>query len=195
MSVFFAILITVVAFAFVAYPVLRVRPRAVSVASGDASRELYSKRDTTYAALKELEFDYQSGVLTEEDYHELEARYKKKGVSILKDIDSLEKGPGADDAIEREVQQIRAAAGPPEPENEASKPRRQRHARLDEDVEAEIARLRSSPQERVEDDIERQVRRIRQTRTRFCTKCGARSQPGDSYCGVCGAKLRQGGSR
>jgi hypothetical protein len=62
--------------------------------------------------LKELEFDYQSGILTEEDYRELEARYKKKAISILKDADALEKGNESDD-IEVEVRKLRRAGARP----------------------------------------------------------------------------------
>jgi hypothetical protein len=111
MTIFIALLITVLTFAFVVYPLLRRRPPSAEPAEGGKLGELHSKRDTTYSMLKELEFDFQSGILTEEDYRELEAKYKSQAISVLKDIDDLKKGsqPEAEveAAIERQVQQLR----------------------------------------------------------------------------------------
>ncbi|MEE8194611.1 MAG: hypothetical protein V3T73_03820 [Dehalococcoidales bacterium] len=111
MTIFIALLITVLTFAFVVYPLIRRRPPSVGSAEDGKLGELHSKRDTTYSMLKELEFDFQSGILTEEDYRELEAKYKSKAISVLKDIDDLKKGsqPEAEveAAIERQVQQLR----------------------------------------------------------------------------------------
>ena len=92
MTVFIAILLAVLTFAFVVYPFLKRRSRSVESVGDEKLQELYSQRETTYSMLKELEFDFQSGMLTEEDYRDLEARYKGKAISILKDIDNLEKG-------------------------------------------------------------------------------------------------------
>lgn len=113
MNIFFAILLTVVAFAFLAYPLLRGHRRAVTaVTDPDAGDErvdgLLTRRDTTYSMLKELEFDYHSGLLSEEDYRDLDARYRGKAISILKNLDQA--GPAGDDAgdvIERQVAEMR----------------------------------------------------------------------------------------
>jgi hypothetical protein len=80
-------------------------------------RELYSKRDTAYSMLKELEFDFQSGVLIKEDHRDLEARYKTKAISILKDIDNISKNisklekvkkdTGVEEEIEKQVLELR----------------------------------------------------------------------------------------
>ncbi|MEE9583175.1 MAG: c-type cytochrome biogenesis protein CcmI [Dehalococcoidales bacterium] len=111
MTIFIALLITVLTFAFVVYPLIRRRPPQAGSAEDGKLGELYSKRDTTYSMLKELEFDFQSGILTEEDYRELEAKYENQALSVLKDIDDLKKGsqPEAEveAAIERQVQQLR----------------------------------------------------------------------------------------
>lgn len=107
MTVFVALVLTVLTFAFIAYPLFKQRSRSVNVAENEKLQELYSMRDTTYAMLKELEFDFQSGLLTEEDYWELEARYKKKAVSVLKGIDDLEKGSEVEEEIEKQVLELR----------------------------------------------------------------------------------------
>ena len=107
MTVFFAILLTVIAFAFIAYPLFRQRWAVVEQAENERLSELNSRRDTTYSMLKELEFDYQSGILSEEDYHELETRYKSRAISILRDIDGLEKDTGIEEEVERQIQELR----------------------------------------------------------------------------------------
>ncbi len=111
MIVFIALLLVVATFAFVVYPLIKRRPLSAGSADGGRLGELHSKRDTAYSMLKELEFDFQSGILTEEDYRDLEAKYKSKAISVLKDIDDLKDGSQpeaeAEAEIERQVQRLR----------------------------------------------------------------------------------------
>jgi hypothetical protein len=109
--IFITILLTVLIFAFIVYPLLKPRLRSPDYAEDERLQELHSKRDTTYSMLKELEFDYQSGILTEEDYRDLEAKYKQKGVAILKSIDALEKGADIEAEIEAQVLELRRGKG------------------------------------------------------------------------------------
>jgi len=92
MIIVIALVLTLLTCAFVIYPFLQKRPRPIEQVEDDRLRELHSQRDITYSMLKELEFDYHSGVLTDEDYRELESKYKSKAISILQSIDELEKG-------------------------------------------------------------------------------------------------------
>ncbi|MAH39189.1 MAG: hypothetical protein CL873_01445 [Dehalococcoidales bacterium] len=111
MTIFTAVLLTVLTFAFIIYPLLRQRAPKVGLAEDEKLQELRSKRDTTYSMLKEMEFDLQSGILTEEDYHDLEARYKRKAISILKDIDDLNAGTNTEDDIEKRILELRQNKG------------------------------------------------------------------------------------
>lgn len=159
MTVFVALLLTVLAFAFIAYPLLRQRLRSVGAVEDEQLEELHSRRDTTYSMLKELEFDKESGILSEEDYQDLETRYKGKAISILRGIDDLGKGSGVDDEIENQVQKLR----------------RGKSSQVDEELEKEVLGLRRGkgkgrfcPQCGVgcqKDD-------------RFCSRCGARLRQG-----------------
>jgi DNA repair exonuclease SbcCD ATPase subunit len=106
-TVFIAILLTALTFAFIVYPLFRTKWRSVRSGPSDRLHELHSRRDTTYSMLKELEFDFQSGILSEDDYRELEAKYKKQGISLLKSIDNLKEGSELDEEIERQVQGLR----------------------------------------------------------------------------------------
>ena len=128
MTIFVALALTILTFLAVILPFFRQKTRMGYVATDEQSQELLFKRDTTYAMLKELEFDYKAGVLTEEDYRDLEGRYKRKGVSILKDIDSLPKNPGIDADIETQVSRLR----------------RKQPADMSDEIEAKISSLRQN---------------------------------------------------
>ncbi len=101
-------------FIFIIYPFFK-KNSGLSIAGAvadDKLQALHSRRDTAYSMLKELEFDFQSGILTEEDYKDLEARYKGKAISILREIDSLAKDDDIEDIdiediIEKQVMALR----------------------------------------------------------------------------------------
>ena len=170
MTVFVAMLLTMLTFALVAYPFLKTRHRLAASVEDETQRELYSKRDTTYSMLKELEFDFQSGILTEEDYRDLETRYKRKAIATLKDIDSLAQGVEAEDEIDKEVLKLRRAKARPHPR-----------------VAAE-----STKETTIEVEVEKEVLKLRQQKGRFCPQCGARQEEGDRFCSRCGTRLKEG---
>lgn len=164
MTVFVAILLTVMTIAFIAYPLFRQRQRVAASGGEDRFWELYSRRDATYSMLKELEFDFQSGILTEQDYRDLEARYRGRAISVLRDIDAVEEGiqvEDEEDEIEKRILELRRSKG----------------------AEAEI-----------DDEIEKQVRQLRRSKGPACQHCGAEYQEGDRFCAQCGESLRQGES-
>ena len=111
MTVFIVVVLTAFTVTFIAYPLFRQRSPSFDAVENERLRELYSKRDTTYSIIKELEFDFQSGMLTEEDYQDLETKYKREAVSILKDIDKLKQGGDVEEEIERQVLELRQGEG------------------------------------------------------------------------------------
>ena len=82
---------------------------------------LNNEKESIYNALKDIEFDYEIGKLSKNDFEELSLSYKSKAISILKEIDEIsneikfkedykpesEKGSGEDGSMEREILQIR----------------------------------------------------------------------------------------
>ncbi len=111
MIVLVALVLTVLTFAFIVYPLFKQGSRSVDLVNDEKLQELHSRRDTTYFMLKELEFDYQSGILIEEDYRDLEAKYKRKAMSTLRGIDDLAKGTNVEEEIERQVRELRQSQG------------------------------------------------------------------------------------
>ena len=162
MTILVAFVLTAISFGFIAYPLFKQKAASPALNGDDKYRELHSKRDTTYSMLKELEFDFQSGILTEEDYKELELRYKRKAISILKDADELEKDADAEGDIEAQVKKLRRA----------------KSNNLEGEVEQEVLKLRRSAEGQ------------RPARGNFCSQCGAASKESDRFCASCGTKLK-----
>ena len=106
MTVLVTLILTILTFAFITYPLLKRKSRSVNSVEDERSQELYSKRDTTYSMLKELEFDFQTGILTEDDYQDLETRYRRKAISILREINDLGKDTEVEEEIERQILEL-----------------------------------------------------------------------------------------
>ncbi len=166
-------LLAVLTFGFVGYPLLRPRRAEPAVnAVADELEELVVKRDETLAAIKELEFDYESGSLSEEDYKAMEERYRERAIATLRDIDQWQAGETAGDAIERQVTALRRATGPSEDTGTA------------DEIERRVQELR-------------QARRASQTpeteaAAAFCHNCGAALREGARFCPSCGTALAEG---
>ena len=85
------VLLAVAVVAFIGYPLLRDHlADEEDLELPEEAEELYHRKETTYSALKELEFDYKTGKLSEQDFHELETRFKADALEILEAIDQLE---------------------------------------------------------------------------------------------------------
>jgi len=107
MIVLAILILTGLTLGYVFYPFFRRgQPTAVSADSGPLD-ELRSKRDTTYSMLKEIEFDHESGVLTDKDYQDMETRYRQKAINILKEMDQKSKDTNLVDEVEKKVRELR----------------------------------------------------------------------------------------
>lgn len=108
------------AFTLVAYPYFKpAREFDVSFADGadPVLENLVVQRDSTYAAIKDLEFDHAMSKLSDADYKSLRGKYETKAVGILQELDGLTAAQKrrarpalSDEAIERQVQQLRGGA-------------------------------------------------------------------------------------
>lgn len=52
-------------------------------------RELETLREVTYETLRDIEFDYHAGKISEADYRELTDRYKAEALQLVRRIDAL----------------------------------------------------------------------------------------------------------
>lgn len=94
---------------YVALPFLRKKTVSLSVTGSKNVRldDLYTYRDNLVSSIKELEFDCETGKIGGEDFAEINARYRRQAIGVLKDIHSLEKGDGSPQKFEKELSDLR----------------------------------------------------------------------------------------
>ena len=98
---FFIFLASAVSF-YVIFPIVQARTglgRWKTQASNNHPSDLIERKEAIYAAIKDIEFDYQMGKLSKEDYHELRQQYKDEAVRLLKKIDHTQKKVIKDETI------------------------------------------------------------------------------------------------
>lgn len=98
------LIIVVLSLVFVAWPFLglgRERTAAAekSKLNGEMER-LVAEREAIYAVIRDLDFDYETGKLTDEDYQQQRETWVARGVAVLKAIDSLKQGLQDADGLE-----------------------------------------------------------------------------------------------
>ena len=177
--------IVVIVAAYVAQPLL-VRTRLKAATEDSPRDKLLAERDAIYTAIRDLDFDFQTGKLVEADYSAMRDKYTARGVEILKELDALGDDRKTSAAVADEIEA-------------AVRARRQ---------------AKTVPSASREDDIEAAVRARRQpasgvpqsatlapavtsagVRKPQCPKCGRPIDPSDRFCGRCGAVLTMEATR
>src|SRR3972149_6376620 len=89
MTYLVVLLVMMAAFTVVAWPLMS-SARDARREHGGASpwNDLIGRRDAAYRALKELEFEYQLGNLSEPDYRGLRERYRSEAAATLQELDA-----------------------------------------------------------------------------------------------------------
>lgn len=154
--------------AFIARPLLnrqreapgsRVRSHSASVLRERA--DLLAERNRIYTAIRALDFDHETGKVTDEDYAAQRYQLVAEGVDVLQQLDALPdvEEERADDALEAMINARRSGSAklPASPRTNTAEP-----AAVAADGSQQAA---------------------------FCPQCGTRAKPGDRFCGACGARL------
>lgn len=180
------------AFAITLYPLYRSRLQVTPALSSQEEdlRDLHARRDAAYEALKDLEADWQSGGLSEQDYRDLEHKYKTRAVSILKSIDELARTGVVrkeDDEIERRVAQLRRPAGV-----------LQQAGTVEDEIEKRVAQLKQGAAVRprpasARGNEEGGGAHLGEAKGSAalsnCPRCKAEVRPGVRFCVKCGLNL------
>ena len=99
--------ILLITFAFAGYPLIAGRKQSVIQSNrGRLGMELLRKQDQLYAAIKELEFDRSLDKVLEEDYAGQRRALDAEAVTVLAQLDQIERTSGRDPIvwqIERDV--------------------------------------------------------------------------------------------
>ncbi len=110
-----AAILGAIALVFVLIPLYRpARPSAEERPESPADA-LRREKESVYLAIREVEFDYRTGKISDDDYAALLARYRAKAIDLLGRIDSLEAVAAATSAeawqrtVEQEIHEKLAA--------------------------------------------------------------------------------------
>lgn len=194
------LVLSAITVAFVLYPIMRAsvlaRRYVTDSVAGDRLAELIARRDAVYDAIRDVDFDRETGKLTAEDHRLMRERLTAEGVRLLQELDRLMQSDVREDLeqeIEREVAALRRPA-PAEAGEEGPAPRPRRKP----------ARVPTA------DWSDRQVSTCPtcggtvRAGAQFCTHCGASLvltcpecrvavAPDDRFCRSCGAQLLEAG--
>ncbi len=91
-SLILGVIIVALCLLFVLWPFLSTRresPAQADRLNGERER-LIAQRDAIYATIRDLDFDYRTGKLTDEDYHAQREAWMARGVDVLKALDALQ---------------------------------------------------------------------------------------------------------
>lgn len=131
--------------------------------SEEKFRRLNFEKESLYTALKEVDFDYELGKLSKEDYEELQKKYKLEAASILKEIDDIRIRATSIDLDEEAEKEIRIL--------------RETILTNDEEIEKEILNARKS--------------NVKDKANLICSDCGKEFESDDKFCSSCGKKLNE----
>ncbi|MBI4787867.1 MAG: zinc ribbon domain-containing protein [Chloroflexi bacterium] len=180
-------ILVVVVIAFIAYP-LFTSPAEQAAPAVDALDSLIAQRDSAYDAIRDLDFDYQMGKLSQSDYELLRDKYKARAAQALQQIDEVAGRDGAESRIEEEVARLR------ERRKNAPVAAGMSPAPADDAIEQQVARLRTPRTKATNGDaVEAEVARLRASKSKSaglrCRNCGTPYHAGDRFCAKCGNTL------
>ncbi|HEX9653523.1 MAG TPA: zinc ribbon domain-containing protein [bacterium] len=90
LTVIIFLLLTAAVSYFVVSPIMQSRRENLMKDSNHKANDLIDRKEAIYAAIKDIEFDYQMGKLSEEDFQMLRQQYKDEAVGLLKKIDQIQ---------------------------------------------------------------------------------------------------------
>ncbi len=179
--------------AFVARPLFE-RANAVNTSTAPTD-DLITQREAVLIELRDLDFDYETGKVSDDDYAIQRARQVAKGVEILRTLSMMDK-----------IEQAVSPAGNFDDEIEkAVAARRKRKApaasvgHVDDEIEAAVAARRKAKTVPAATNVEPEIETVIASPNRdftgtgsfakFCSQCGMAAKPGDKFCAKCGAGL------
>ena len=158
-ALLFVAVVAVIAIAYVVMPLFQ-PSKPLRAEEDDQLATLVQRKDETLRSIKEVEFDYHTGKLSQEDYERYDQRLRRQAVGLIRQIDV--RSPDLtqlDESLESAIASRRQVADPVVANGISPTP-----------VET------SSP--------------VFTGEALFCHNCGAKAHPGDKFCAKCGTALR-----
>lgn len=110
-TTFIAIGLALLSIFYVVWPLFRDAKR-IAPADDDPLMRLIQRKDAVLMAIKEVEFDYNTGKLTDEDYERMDDRLRRQAIGLLKRMEIA--APDAtrlEEKLEEEIAELRTQAG------------------------------------------------------------------------------------
>lgn len=112
-TLFLAFVVAALAVSYVVYPLLRPGQPILVDADGPLT-DLILRKDTVLQSIKENEFDYQTGKLSDEDFQRTDARLRQQALALLRQIEQSQPATaGLEAALEEEIRKQRAVLPSP----------------------------------------------------------------------------------
>lgn len=127
-------------------------------------KSLDNQKETLYSAIRDIDFDYELGKLSKEDFIELKNKYKLEAAGVLKEIDQIQNQSGTktpDYELEQEILSYRKR----KPDSYSD----------DNKIQEGISAFKSASNKTNTDHK--------------CSGCGSEYSSADLFCSKCGASL------
>jgi hypothetical protein len=112
LTLLIALVIAALAVGYVVWPLVR-PSRPVLVDEDGPLADLLLRKDTVLQSIKELEFDYQTGKLSTEDYERLNLRLRHQAIGLLRQIEgAMPNSAGLELELEEAIRRQRKVAEP-----------------------------------------------------------------------------------
>ncbi|MBP7960576.1 MAG: zinc ribbon domain-containing protein [Caldilineaceae bacterium] len=169
-------LISLAALWYVIWPLVDTKPAPLMI-EDDRLAELMGQKDTVLKSIKDLEFDYQVGKITDEDFERFNLRLRRQAVGLIQQIEQLSPVTASlDDQVEmlisrkHKVQREAATNGhTPAVADDALEMLINRKRKV-ESKQASVAPATDAGADAVV----------------FCTECGTALAPQHKFCANCG---------
>lgn len=113
LAVLLAALISLVAIYYTVSPLLQTG-RATPLVEDDKLVELLGRKDAILQAIKDLEFDYHVGKMSQEDYQRLDQRLRRQAIGLIQQIERLApESASLDEQLESIIAQFRQTSAVP----------------------------------------------------------------------------------
>ncbi len=91
-----------IAAGFAASPFISEREEWISVSPSKRMETLKHRKELYYQAIRDVDFEYAEGKLTEKDHREPRDYYKEKAIQVMRELESFERTDKKGPSTERE---------------------------------------------------------------------------------------------